>query len=206
VLFRFLVLLLCFLPGTLFAQGKATPSPLTTAPLIVSDLEIKAVSSPRGSIQTDMTTPGRAIGPTKWLELSTEYRSNVPWIDEITFKYYVLFKQEDRDHLKQGEDGVTLVTGEVVYTDVMKSRKHISAMFLTPSKTFRLGKPAAYAVQIQVGGRTVQGKTVETVASLKGTQWWESRPPKRMLLNRTQTPFYGIDFDSFSDIKTDNAR
>lgn len=205
VLPRIFVCACCLLPGSLFAQGKATPSPITQVPLLIGNLDVNSLASPSYSVRTDMAQ-GRPIGPNKWLEVRADYRSNVEWIDEMTFKYYVLFQSADPRNIPSGGDKITLITGDVTYTDVIKARQHSSAMFLSPTKHYRYGKVIAFAVQVEVNGKTVAGETKEAMSELKGTKWWEKRPPQRLLLNRTQTPFYGVDFDSYSDIKTDSTR
>lgn len=127
-----------------------------------------------------------------WFIITTQYDSSPDWIDEITFTYYVLIRGRSADQPKQ-----TLLTGEVTYVNVQKGR-HWSDMYLHPSTLARYGEVQGVAVVVKA-----QGRVVAMTSEPNSTQrWWELLAPVQgLVLNRMQTPFAMIAFDSYEAIK-----
>ena len=143
----------------------------------------------------------------EWLEIRAEYRTNPTWVEELTCKFYVLMKAKSAEHAPKGSGQMALLTGEVTYTDIPKGNDHFAHIYLHPVKRFRYGDVQAYAVEFQVNGETVGGKSKEGPSELKGQKWWEGRlQPQAVLLNRAQTPFSFLDFTSQDIIKPMGAR
>jgi hypothetical protein len=129
----------------------------------------------------------------EWFQIITTYDTKPEWVDDITFKYYVLVKD------KSGDVGnrQALFSGEVSYINVEKG-KHKSDMYLHPSTIARFGEVQAVAVMVSVQGR------VEAIESLPASneRWWEKLTPvEGMLLNRMQTPFAMLYFDDYEAVK-----
>ncbi|MFH0909207.1 MAG: Amuc_1102 family pilus-like protein [bacterium] len=130
----------------------------------------------------------------EWFQIITTYETKPEWVDEVTFKYYVLVKD------KGGEVGSrqSLFSGEVTYINVEKG-KHKSDVYLHPSTISRFGEVQAVAVMVSVQGR------VEAIESLptSNERWWEKLTPvDGMLLNRMQTPFAMLYFDDYEAVKS----
>lgn len=127
-----------------------------------------------------------------WFMINAQYDSSPDWIDEITFTYYVLIRGRTSDQPKY-----TLLTGDVTYVNVQKGR-HLSDMYLHPSTLSRYGEVQSIAVIVKV-----QGRVVAMGSEPSSTQrWWEQLSPVQgLVLNRMQTPFAMIGFDSYEAIK-----
>jgi len=75
--------------------------------------------------------------------------------------------------------------------------RHFSDMFLHPNVVARMGPVKQIAVVVKVKGATVAMDSTATRAN-----WWDGfSPVDGVMLNRSQTPFAYIDFDSFEAIK-----
>jgi|GEM_PF-6965981 len=181
------------IPPTPPAASPPLPRDL---PLYIRGINVDEVVTPRfdvGNIAPDR--PGSANKP--WLEVRTDFRVQVTWIDEATFTYFLLFEQQD----SSGGLGTKLLSGVVTYEDLPKHHGHTSTMFLTPNKHARYGKVIAMRVEVTVGGRPVAME--QKVASAVSDRNWYQKPSKQILLNRNQTPFRVIDRTSYNDIKVE---
>ena len=128
-----------------------------------------------------------------WFRIDTQYETKPEWLDEVSFKYYVLVKA------KEGSKGPkqVLFSGDVTYINVAEG-KHKSDMYIHPSTLERFGEVQAIAVMISVQGR------VEVIESVPAStqRWWEQlAPTEGMLLNRMQTPFAMLYFDDYEAVK-----
>src|SRR5437867_2083210 len=74
------------------------------------------IRTPEITFTGDQRRTGRSE---QWVELEVEFRSNVDFTDELTFKYYVLFAGK-------------LLTGEVTHVSISKGRDLRSVMYINP--------------------------------------------------------------------------
>lgn len=128
--------------------------------------------------------------PTDWWRVVVDYETAPEWIDELEFTYYVYMK----DQSNKGAE--VMFRGTVTYINVPKGR-HLSDMFLHPNVLARLGRVEQVAVVVKA-----KGAMVATESTAQTPNWWDRfSPVDGVLLNRAQTPFAFIEFDSFDAIK-----
>ncbi len=143
----------------------------------------------------DFTVRGaqRRITPRDWHQIVTEYEVAPDWIDELEFRVYVL--------LQHGREERTLLSGTVTYINVSRTRpgrRHQSVVYLHPSTVERYGDVAHVAVLVWHDGglQDVSMRPESRVA------WWEQFSAiEGQVLDRMQTPFAVLDFDSEQALK-----
>lgn len=129
-----------------------------------------------------------------WWRVVVEFETAPDWIDELEFTYYVYMKDQSNKNAE------IMFRGAVTYVNVEKG-KHMSDMFLHPSTVARLGRVEQVAVVVKA-----RGAVVATESSAKTPNWWDRfSPVDGVLLNRAQTPFSFVDFDSYEAIKPNAA-
>lgn len=127
---------------------------------------------------------------TDWWRVVVEFETAPDWLDELEFTYYVYMK----DQSNKGAE--VMYRGTVTYVNIAKG-KHMSDMFLHPSTVARLGRVEQVAVVVKA-----RGAMVAMDSTAKTPNWWDRfTPVDGVLLNRSQTPFSVLDFDSFEAIK-----
>lgn len=182
--------------GLALAQGPAPAAPL--APRAGDDiLRIRKILAPTKEktpvFQTSMRTQTSAR-QTDWWRVAVEFETQPDWIDELEFTWYVF--AEDISNKK----APTMYASTVTYVNVPKGR-HLSDMFLHPNTIARVGPPKFVAVEVKHGG-----VVVGTESTAQTPNWWTKFSPlPGILLNRSQTPFALIDYDSFNAIKPATA-
>ncbi len=136
-----------------------------------------------------------AIGQAKdWAEFIVEYETYAPWVDELTFTYYILVRSKE-----PGQKAV-LFRGDVSYRDIEKG-KHKSDVFLHPSTIARYGAVERVAVEVRSQGRVLDIMD----RPLTGQRWWEQMAPvDGYVRNRLETPFAMINYDDYEAIKPGN--
>jgi len=137
--------------------------------------------------------------PQSWLEVEVTFKSNVPFTDELSVRYYAYLEKK-------------CVTGTVTHINVPKGMGFLSVMYLSPSSQLRLAlannkttvsksPPDEVTVQILSKGQVVAEK------SMKGTQgeWW-TKPEQSPsgFLNKNQTPFAPLYWDRYLEIKPES--
>lgn len=125
-----------------------------------------------------------------WWRVVVDFETAPDWIDELECTYYVYM----RDQSNKGAE--VMFRGAVTYVNVPKGR-HQSDIFLHPSTLARMGTVEQVAVVMKN-----RGAVVGTESTAKTPNWWERfSPVDGVLLNRSQTPFAFVDYDSFNAIK-----
>jgi len=124
------------------------------------------------------------------------------FLDELTFTYYVLLKNQDRENPKG-----TLLTGSVTHTAIPQERGMSSVMFVSPRtlERFFAGKVPTTVDQSVVDVAVTissQGQLVAE-ASWKGRgQWWTTyQQVTGYVLNKNETPFGPLVWDYYEAIK-----
>ena len=137
-----------------------------------------------------------------WAAVTVEYETHPKWIDQISFKYFVLLRSNNKD---DKDAPYTLLEGEVSYIEV-KEGQHTSAIFMHPSTIERYGEVVACAVEILYGDEKVEKTDIAGKAPVTGL-WWKSLGSEKTvtvktgyLLNRAKTPFAFINYDSYEQI------
>ena len=192
----FLLSLMTFcLSRGVFAQEAAATDPST----FISIRGVRFDSVPTPNFQYNVRgVSTRNDGRRDWLQLSTEFDLDRPWLDELTITYFVVLTADERN-FPQGTPLVNMFTGSVTYQNVKRGR-HNSAMFLDPNTFERFGRPSAVAVVYNVGGRPAGGDVrPQTTAE---SRWWTTQTPHSIsLLNRSETPWALVEIEQFNTIK-----
>jgi hypothetical protein len=140
----------------------------------------------------------RRDGRQDWLQLTTEYDQDLPWLDELTITFYVVLTANERN-FPQGAPLTNMFTGTVTYQNIRRGR-HRSAMFLDHNTFERFGRPTAVAVVYNVQGQSAGGDVQP--ARTAESRWWTTQTPHSIpLLNRSQTPWALIEIEQFQTIK-----
>ncbi|MFO7870237.1 MAG: hypothetical protein R6V03_02260 [Kiritimatiellia bacterium] len=140
----------------------------------------------------------------EWVRIAVEYDTAPEWIDELTFRYYVLsLKEVDR------KQEFSLFQNSVKYADIRQDRGHLSTMFLRPPAVERYGELSAIAVEIMYGGDVIAKHSITGGIKLP-EDWWKNSDVVKSdkvksragyLLDRKQSPFFLINIDSYEYIK-----
>lgn len=129
----------------------------------------------------------------RWLEVEVEFASAAEFVDDLTFKYYILVNGK-------------LLTGEVTHTNIAGGKENRSVMYVSPRTLARImGNRAATPASVQnVAVQIVQQGTVKAESSLDraAPQWFASMPQVAgFVLNKNETPFAPLYWDRYEQIK-----
>lgn len=162
-------------------------------------LKIRQVTKPGNSclvlspeFDGKVKSPGRSSGPKKkWAALEAEYTTSAEWTDAITFTFHVMSMDDEKTY--------HYYTTTVTYIDVAKG-DHGACVMLPPAAVARYGTPMAFAVEVELDGKTV---ATESDGMGKGTPWWtrldamagkgKLERHSGLLQDRSKTPF-GLTF------------
>jgi hypothetical protein len=188
-----LPLLLTGLPS-----AKAQPSAVDPSTLInVRGVRFDSVKTPDFQFNLSGVST-RRDGRSDWLQVSTEFDSTAPWLDELTITFYVVLTADARN-FPEGAQLVNMFTGSVSYMNVKRGR-HRSAMFLDHNTFERFGRPSAVAAVYTVGGRPAGGDVQPQ--NTAATRWWTTQTPHTIpLMKRNETPFALVEIEQFNTIK-----
>ncbi len=158
--------------------------------------------SARSRIRTptfSSSLPGPTKPPREWIQIAVTYDTYPAWIDELTFKYYVLsLGRED------GKPVFSLFENTVTYVDIERGRGHVNTMYLRPPAVDRYGDVLAIAVEVIEGGNVVAQESVQPKDY--APDWWKKarenvKVRAGYLLNRAQTPFQMINPDDYEYVR-----
>lgn len=169
-------------PLSTFAQAPIGPGSIK-----LDKIEPEAVNTPEFNITGGQTKRSRTE---KWLVLEVGYETKAEEIDELTFKFTVLFENK-------------LLTGEVSYVNILKDREHFASVYISPK-----------AIKKLTGGKNMTGASLGNVwveVSRQGQKLGElamkqggiPNAPQTtgMILNKMQTPFSVLYYDRYEEIK-----
>jgi hypothetical protein len=158
-------------------------------------VEAKTTETPEYDVRVK-GAGGSNQGKGEWLEVRAEFDTAPRWVNEVTFKYYVLMEAKSAEDVPKKNN---LFTGSVTYVNIPKGNRYRSAIYLDPFTHQRYGQVKAVAVEVVHEGRTVDMKTDAKVQ----TKWWEQipNPINGLLLNKNDTPFAFVDYDEYPMIK-----
>ena len=146
-------------------------------------------------LPTPMTTGDkqrRGNGDDQWLAVEVDYRANAELTDEITFNYFIAM-------------GGKILSGEVTYVNIEKSRELHSVMYINPralkreakAKRVSLNAIENIAVQIMNKGAVVAQRSIREGRG----EWWKAEAVKGEVLKKNQTPFCWSDYDYYEEMK-----
>jgi hypothetical protein len=150
------------------------------------------------SYQTDQTG---ALRPARtWVHMGTVFDTYPEWIDELTFRYYVLASRKEA-----GAVQYSFYQATVTYVDVAAGRAHESSVFLRPPAIDRYGEIVAMAVEVFAGGELVAVESQQPKDF--AAEWWKKTDQPGVtvrpgyLLNRDQTPFAFVNHGDYEIVK-----
>ncbi len=113
------------------------------------------------------------------------------WIDELEFTYYAYVEDQSN------KGAPVMFRGAVSYREHPQGKareRHVPA-----SQHHRANGRSSKQIAVIVKAK---GAVVAMESTATRPNWWDGFPPvEGMLLNRAQTPFAFVDFDSFEAIK-----
>lgn len=125
-----------------------------------------------------------------WLEVEVEYETKPEDIDELTFKFTILFERK-------------LLDGEVTYINIAKGRDHYAVMYVSPKNIDRL-----------TGGKALTPGSIENVwveiskqgQVLDKSSFKPGNPPNLphvagLVLPKDETPFGPLYYDRYEAMK-----
>jgi len=125
-----------------------------------------------------------------WLEVEVEFTTVPEEIEELTFKYTILFEQK-------------LLDGEVTHVTIPAGRDHYSVMYVAPRTLQKLtgGKPMTPAsIQNVWVQATKQGQVLDQ-SSFRPGQMPNLPHLAGLVLNKNETPFAPLFYDRYEAIK-----
>jgi len=165
-------------------------APVARSPLNIRKVDGGKLATPVFAVKGNQSSTGKAK---EWFQIYAEYDTEVEWVDELNFTFYVLVKGKAR-----GAPAQTLFKGETTYIHVPAGNKHIADMYIHPNIIARFGDVERVAVEVRQGGRVLErgGKPPPS------EPWWERLAPvEGVLLNRNETPWALVNSDDYEIIK-----
>ncbi len=195
---RFLLLTALLIPvAGLRPQVPAAPEIPANQMVRIRNVQGGEMATPEYSVSVRGTSTRRDRGRS-WLVLTSEFDTQAPWLDEITFTFYVVLEAKPGD-LPPGAPTKNLFSGSVTYMNV-KRGQHVASVYLDPNTFERYGRPTHVAVIANIEGQQAGGAAQPP--SSAQAQWWRSQTPHAIpLLRRDQTPFVNVEIESHNTIK-----
>ena len=126
----------------------------------------------------------------EWLEIEVEYATKPEDIDDLTFKFTVMFEKK-------------LLDGEVTYSNIAQGKDHFAVMYVSPK-----------AMEKLTGGKALTGASIENVwvevsksglvldkASHKPGAIPNAPHVNGLVLSKDETPFAPLFYDRYESIK-----
>jgi len=147
-------------------------------------------------------TRKRTPNSKQWIEIETEFETALPYIPELTFKYYVAI---------DGENTQAVLTGSVTHISITQgdNNEKYSSMYIAPQtiaavlrgrSSFRPDLVDQATVQILYQGQLLAEASVNSGIQ---SQWWTAlRQMDGLLLKKNDTPFAPLWWDRYEIIKT----
>lgn len=152
------------------------------------------------------TDAQRGVNPLKeWFQISVTYDTAPEWIDELTFRYFVMSLLKEK-----GEQKYSIFSTTVRYADIESGRSHVSTAFLHPKAMDRFGDIVAVAVEVVHGGKVVAQEGEVAGGGRIPEDWWKNpvvtenanvTARNGYLLDRSKSPFMLINTDDYEFIK-----
>ncbi|MBN2145449.1 MAG: hypothetical protein JW774_12605 [Candidatus Aureabacteria bacterium] len=153
------------------------------------------------SMMIGASTGGGSNKDFPWGKIEVDYSSVMEWADDVQIRVYVLLfnKNQDKKAQQMQASPFTMLTGQVVYSNVPQGRDNKAMFFIHPYALKRYGDIKQIHVELAHRG-LVQSKMDQDLSSTREKkewdlrEWWTRVPPlSGQILNHTQTPFL---FDS----------
>jgi hypothetical protein len=158
--------------------------------------EAQIVDSPL--YQLTNTTVLGATASQRWLQIQTTFDITQEWIDELTFRYYVLVGDDQNRKI---------LVGDVTHVNIPRKAGQVTFAYLHPNTLARYTRgqlPDRITVQVLYKERPL----TQANARGEGTQrWWEAMVNTRgLILAPKDTPFSLLVLDRMPQTKTEGDR
>ncbi len=116
--------------------------------------------------------------PRKWIVLESKYKTEMPWVDRLTFTWHVLLETSTATERAKGDKEkiapYSYFTTTVNYANIPKG-SHAACVCLPPSYLERYGEPKAIGLVITSSdGTMLAGDSVSEIKGIKShSKWWE---------------------------------
>lgn len=179
-----------------FAQAVAAPAAEIVRITKVTELG-------RDMLQRAVGLGGKSAKAKTWGVLDVAFDTAPEWINELTVTFTVMLYNEKP---LQGEKAISLFQITSVYGDVARGRDHRVGVVLLPVALERFGRPIGFAAQMFVDGNSVGEFGVGDGILSKENRWWKNdkitaspivQKREGYLLERSKSPFYLVDIDSY---------
>ncbi|MGC1482048.1 MAG: Amuc_1102 family pilus-like protein [Chthoniobacterales bacterium] len=195
------------------ALATFTPAQAQNTGFAITSIDISLEATPVYNLSIG---PQRKATSQDWMMIETTFayepqeRGVDPFLDELTFNYYVLLGNKSREY-PQG----TLLAGSVTHVAVGPGKDLHSVAFVSPRTLTRyfLGKPpsskqsATQAIGVTI---TRQGQVVaeDSIGLGKGKpQWWNQfQQTPGYVLNKNETPFAPLFWDYYEALQSTPGR
>lgn len=165
-----------------FAQAQVGPGSVK-----LGKLQPEVVKTPEFNLTSG---PIKRSKPAQWLEVEVEYETKPEEIDDLTFKFTILFEKK-------------LLDGEVTYVNIPKGRDHYAVMYVSPHSIEKLtgGKPLTAGSIENVWVELSKSGQVLDRASFRPGAMPNAQHTAGMVLNKDETPFAPLFYDRYEAIK-----
>ena len=167
--------------------GAMAQAPVGVGSVKLGKVMPAVVKTPEFNLTSGPTKRSR---PADWLEIEVEYETKPEDIDELTFKFTVMFEKK-------------LLDGEVTYSNIAKGREHFAVVYVSPK-----------AIEKLTMGKTMNGASIENVwvevsksgllldkASHKPGNIPNAPHVSGLVLHKDETPFGPLFYDRYESIK-----
>ncbi len=176
-----------FLAALAFGSSALAQAPVGVGSVKLGKVQPAVVKTPEFQLSSGPTKRSR---PADWLEIEVEFETKPEDIDDLTFKFTVLFEKK-------------LLDGEVTYSNIAKGREHYAVMYVSPKaiEKLTLGKPMNGASIENVWVEVSKSGLVLDKASHKPGNVPNAPHLAGLVLNKDETPFAPLFFDRYESIK-----
>lgn len=171
------VILICFIMSFSVLNGASVFA--ARKPFKIVKLNFKT-ATPLYKGATTGGVAGSKFSSRKWGVLETDYASEKLWSDNVTFKYFALFKD-----MKAKE--YVMLADEIEYVNVPKDKRLKSYLYIHPMAMLRYGKIERFRVELWHEGVMVDKNSWPDKGK---TNWWlKVKGIKGKLIAKLYTPF-----------------
>ena len=192
-LFLAVTVALCAPDARAQARRASAPQKASKDKVVIKKFEAIGRAARVRSPQYQLNPSENSPTVREWARIMVRFETDADWTDELEFRYFV--------QVHNSKNKIDLLfPGTFQYIDIPKGKRNLSTVFLRPNTLDRYGDVIGIAVEIYAKGEMVAFAC--NPQSPKG--WWRLTKAKAMpgvLLERSQTPFAFVAFDSYVTAK-----
>ena len=181
------------------AMVQAQQPQIEPGAIKINNVAVNILDTPTFSVRG---TSKRVPRSKQWIEIETEFETALPYIPELTFKYFVAI---------DGENTQAVLTGSVTHISITEGSEKVkySSMYIAPQtiaavlqgrSSFRPDLVDQATVQIFYQGQQLAEASANPRP--EGPWWTSLRQMDGLLLKKNETPFAPLWWDRYEVIKT----